>query len=84
MYVFIRPGQRFLSCLVCQGLMFERRSIKMVTTGMAVLDLEWMNQSSDGAICSRCGFVHSFMGSGHQWIEPSLVKDGDLPVDPLA
>ncbi|NYI45171.1 putative nucleic-acid-binding Zn-ribbon protein [Nocardioides aromaticivorans] len=84
MHVYIRPAQRFLSCQVCACLVFSQREIKMTTTGMTFMDLDWLNRSADGAICVRCGFVHTFMGDAHQWVAPEDVKEGDLPEDPLA
>jgi hypothetical protein len=66
LHVFIRPTQGFLSCQVCRGLMFAGREIKMATTGMTFLDLDWLNRSAEGVICIRCGFVHTFMGDAHQ------------------
>lgn len=84
MHVFVLPSQSFLSCHTCGGLLFARREIKMTTTGMTFLDLDWLNRSADGAICVRCGFVHTFMGTAHQWVDPAVVKPEDLPPDPLA
>lgn len=84
MHVFIRPTQQFLACQVCGGVSFAQREIKMTTTGMTFLDLDWLNRSADGAICLRCGFVHTFMGDVHQWVPPERVQPDDLPVDPLA
>lgn len=83
MHVFIRPGQRFLACHTCGGLVFAQREIKMTTTGMTFMDLDWLNRSADGAICVRCGYVHTFMGDGHQWVAPADVRPEDLPEDPL-
>lgn len=84
MHVFIRPTQTFLACHVCAGLVFERREIKMTTTGMTFMDLDWLNKSAEGVICVRCGYVHTFMAQQHQWVDPTVVKTEDLPVDPLA
>lgn len=83
MHVFVLPAQRFLSCVVCGGLGFARREIKMNTTGMTFFDLDWLNASGDGAICVRCGHVHTFMGDAHQWVQPEQVDPADLPADPL-
>lgn len=83
MHVFIRPSQRFLSCQVCGCLQFAGREIKMTTTGMTFLDLDWLNRSAEGVICIRCGFVHTFMGDAHQWVDPSTVDPKDLPIDPV-
>jgi predicted nucleic-acid-binding Zn-ribbon protein len=84
MHVFITPIQTFLSCQVCQGLEFAQREIKMTTTGMTFFDLDWANKSADGVVCVRCGFVHTFMGEAHEWIDPSRVDAADLPADPHA
>jgi predicted nucleic-acid-binding Zn-ribbon protein len=84
MHVFVRPTQSFLSCLVCGGLMFASREIKMTTTGMTFLDLDWLNRSAEGAICLRCGFVHTFLGDAHQWLAPEDVDPSHLPDDPHA
>lgn len=83
MHVFVRPTQKFLACQVCSGLAFARREIKMTTTGMTFLDLDWLNRSAEGVICVRCGFVHTFMGDAHQWVDPAAVDPKDLPPDPL-
>ena len=84
MHVYILPTQKFMSCQICEGIVFAQREIKMTTTGMTFFDLDWMNKSADGVICVRCGFVHTFMGGAHQWVSPEQVKPGDLPVDPYA
>jgi hypothetical protein len=55
----------------------------MTTTGMTFLDLDWLNRSAEGVICVRCGYVHIFMGSAHQLVDPSVVDPADLPADPL-
>ena len=64
--------------------MFARREIKLTTTGMTFFDLDWLNKSGDGAICLRCGYVHTFLGDAHQWVAPEAGKPEDLPDDPLA
>ncbi len=82
MHVFILPTQTFLACQVCSGLLFARREIKMTTTGLTFMDLDWLNRSADGVICVRCGYVHTFMAQAHQWVDPGSVAPGDLPLDP--
>lgn len=64
--------------------MFARREVKMTTTGMTFFDLDWLNKAAEGAICLRCGFVHTFMGDAIQFWEPEGVDAADLPPDPLA
>lgn len=82
MHVYLRPLSRFLACHVCGGASFVQREIKMTTTGMTFFDLDWANKSADGAICARCGFVHTFLGQPFQWLSPEQVKPEDLPPDP--
>lgn len=85
MHVYVRPTQRFLACHVCGGALFARREIKMTTTGMTFFDLDWLNKSADGAICVRCGYVHTFLGDAIQWVSPEEIRHPeDLPADPLA
>lgn len=84
MHVFIKPSQSFLACHACGGLLFARREVKMTTTGMTFLELDWLNRSADGVICVRCGYVHAFMGDAHQWVDPATVDPADLPRDPVA
>ena len=56
-----------LVCLVCGGRDFTRREIKLNTTGMTFMDLDWANRSGDGAICRACGFVHTFLDGDLIW-----------------
>ena len=51
----------------------------MTTTGMTLFDMDWLNRSADGAICVRCGFVHTFMAQAHQWVDPAEVKPEAQP-----
>lgn len=82
MHVYVEPIQRYLACQVCGGATFARREIKMTTTGMTFFDLDWLNRSADGAICMRCGFVHTFLGDAHRWVDPADANAADLPPDP--
>ena len=56
----------------------------MTTTGMTFLDLDWLNKSADGAVCTRCGYVHTFLADAHQWLAPEAANPERLPRDPLA
>lgn len=47
------------------------------------MDLDWLNKSAEGVICIRCGFVHTFMGSPHQFVDTAAVAPNHLPPDPL-
>ena len=64
--VRLRTGAA-LACLVCGGGSFTRREIKLNTTGMTFLDLDWANRSGEGAICRACGYVHTFLDGGLSW-----------------
>ncbi len=54
-------------CHVCGGGEFIQREIKMQTTGLTFFDLDWLNESADGAVCTTCGYVHQFAGTFHVW-----------------
>jgi hypothetical protein len=41
----------------------------MNTKGMTFMNLDWLNRSGDGAVCTACGYVHVFMGDQHAWVE---------------
>lgn len=56
-----------LVCTVCGNDTFYQREIKMQTTGMTFFDLDFLNESSDGVVCDRCGFVHMFASRIHVW-----------------
>jgi hypothetical protein len=58
-----------LACLVCGGGEFARREVAINTKGMTFMNLDWLNRSGDGAVCTACGYVHVFMGKAHAWVE---------------
>lgn len=64
--VLLRSGVA-LACLVCGGRDFTRREIKLNTTGLTFLDLDWANRSGEGAICRACGYVHTFLDGDLTW-----------------
>ncbi|HEY0952683.1 hypothetical protein [Nocardioides sp.] len=64
--VRLRTGAA-LACLACGGRDFAHREIKLNTTGMTFMDLDWANRSGDGAICNACGFVHTFLDGQLSW-----------------
>jgi ribosomal protein L37E len=66
------------TCRVCGHAGFFRREIKLQTTGMTFFELDWLNRSADGAICARCGFVHTFAGDSHTWVGPAA-QPADRP-----
>jgi hypothetical protein len=68
--VTVGPDRAPLYCLVCQGQLFTRREIKLNTSGMEILGLDWANRSGTGLICDRCGFVHTFVGNEFELWDP--------------
>jgi predicted nucleic-acid-binding Zn-ribbon protein len=56
-----------LVCYVCGNDNFLQREIKMQTTGLTFFDLDFLNESSDGVVCNRCGYVHMFAARVHEW-----------------
>ncbi|CAI9409071.1 hypothetical protein [Nocardioides sp. T2.26MG-1] len=68
--VRLRTGTT-LSCLVCGGGRFTRREIKLNTTGLTFMDLDWANRSGEGAICRACGYVHTFLDGDLAWGAPA-------------
>jgi hypothetical protein len=60
-----------LHCLVCRGQLFTDREIKLNTSGMEFLGIEWANRSGTALICDRCSFVHTFAGGGFELWAPS-------------
>jgi predicted nucleic-acid-binding Zn-ribbon protein len=61
--VFDKP----LVCQVCGNDRFLQREIKMQTTGLTFFDLDFLNESADGVVCNRCGYVHMFASRVHEW-----------------
>ncbi|GAB3540171.1 hypothetical protein GCM10027403_29480 [Arthrobacter tecti] len=56
-------------CLVCQNPEFTQRDILLNTAGLTAFDMDWANKSSDGAICTDCGYIHEFAyGSNYRWV----------------
>jgi predicted nucleic-acid-binding Zn-ribbon protein len=61
---------RLLACVVCGGDTFTKRSITMITSGLAN---SGFNKSVDAVTCAGCGYIHQFVlgvvkpaGSGDQ------------------
>ena len=54
-----------LVCFVCQGDTFERRTMTLVTSGLANTGF---NKSGQLAVCTTCGYVHIFFqGAPLSW-----------------
>lgn len=54
-------GRRPFECVVCEGVQFFDREVKLNSTGMELFDLGWANKSATGLVCARCGYVHLFV-----------------------
>jgi predicted nucleic-acid-binding Zn-ribbon protein len=65
----VRVAGRQLLCLVCAGAEFSYREIKLNTSGMSFMNLDWANKSATGVICGRCGYVHTF-AQPVEWHDP--------------
>jgi len=70
---------RTLRCLICSGTAFARREVKMNTTGMSFMNLDWANRSGVGAVCRTCGYVHTFLGGDLEWRRPSEGAEAPAP-----
>ena len=67
--VTLGPQRVPLHCLVCRGQLFTDREIKLNTSGMEFLGMEWANRSGTALICDRCSFVHTFAGGDYElWV----------------
>lgn len=73
---------RPLRCLVCGGATFDRREVKLNTSGMEWMGLGWANRSATGAVCATCGFVHEFLGEAVQFWDRQHGYPG--PTEPAA
>ena len=67
----IVAGGKQLACLVCGAEDFTYREIKLNTSGMSFMNLDWANKSGTGCICTACGFVHTFFGQVDWRDEPA-------------
>jgi predicted nucleic-acid-binding Zn-ribbon protein len=55
---------RPLQCVVCGADRFAYREVKLNTTGLTFFDLDWLNKSGVGAVCTACGYLHTFVDGG--------------------
>jgi predicted nucleic-acid-binding Zn-ribbon protein len=56
-----------LRCLVCAHDRFRQREILLNTSGATFFNVEWANKSGMGAVCERCGYVHTFLDGRLEW-----------------
>ena len=68
--VTIGPNRVPLRCLVCRGQQFSDREIKLNTSGMEFLGMEWANRSGTAIICDQCSFVHTFADTQFELWDP--------------
>ena len=68
--VTLGPERVPLNCLVCRGQLFIDREIKLNTSGMEFLGMEWANRSGTALICDGCSFVHTFAGNAFELWDP--------------
>jgi hypothetical protein len=64
--VTVGPQRAPLYCLICRGQLFTDREIKLNTSGMEFLGMEWANRSGTALICDGCSFVHTFADKGFE------------------
>jgi len=50
--------------------LFTDREIKLNTSGMEFLGMEWANRSGTALICDTCSFVHTFADSEFELWDP--------------
>lgn len=58
-------GQRQLTCPMCQNDVFTEREIKLNTSGMSLMNLDWANASARGFVCTQCGRIEMFLDNGN-------------------
>ena len=68
--VTIGSGRVPLQCLVCHERQFTDREIKLNTSGMEFLGIEWANRSGTALICDTCSFVHTFADANFELWDP--------------
>jgi hypothetical protein len=54
------PRQPGFTCLNCGEASFTEREVKLNTSGMSLMNLDWANKSGNGFICNACGFLQVF------------------------
>ncbi|NLU66643.1 hypothetical protein [Streptomyces sp. HNM0574] len=62
--VQVFAGEHQLTCPLCRNDAFLERPIKLNTTGMSFLNLDWANRDADGFICTECGRIEWFLNNG--------------------
>ena len=73
--VTIGAGRLRFACPACKGNLFYDRQIKLNTTGAEFFNMGWANESADGLVCQRCGYLHTFVSGSVELWQP----DGGYP-----
>ena len=60
--LYIR-GQQAV-CPFCRFDQFTRREIKLNTTGMSLLGLDWADKDAARLVCHQCGHIQMFLDPG--------------------
>ena len=60
--VTARVLDQHFTCRICANATFAVRYIKLNTSGAEFFDFGWANKQSTGLICTRCGYIHEFLG----------------------
>ena len=66
MHVYLEPINGYLACQICGAAEFARREIKMTTTGMTFLELDWLNRYH-AQVLEKLG--PSLEGGERAWLE---------------
>ncbi|MCK1798935.1 hypothetical protein MTQ01_23485 [Streptomyces sp. XM4193] len=54
-------NEQQVSCVFCRFDRFDRREIKLNTTGMSFMGLDWANKAATGLVCAQCGYIQMFL-----------------------
>jgi predicted nucleic-acid-binding Zn-ribbon protein len=55
-----RVGSRRIVCPICGHDEFDQQSMLMNTTGLTLMNLDWLNASACALICRRCTRIELF------------------------
>ncbi len=62
---FEAAGRR-VRCTHCGGEEFRSREAQLNTSGMTILDVDWLNTSGTALVCMRCSLIQWFVTSPNQ------------------
>ena len=55
-----RVGSRRIVCPICRHDKFDQRSMLMNTTGLTMMNLDWLNASACALVCRHCTRIELF------------------------